>query len=131
MGKCKNILLITLLFTMSGCTIVPSISNNISSINTSSSNVSSTSSSTSSSNTSSISSSTIVTDSSTNNSTNSSITSATPNTLTLDIYASNDIHGRVSENSGYNEPGIAKLTSYLQEKKASNPEGYIYLNSGD
>ena len=131
MGKCKNILLITLLFTMSGCTIVPSISNNISSINTSSSNVSSTSSSTSSSYTSSISSSTIVTDSSTNNSTNSSITSATPNTLTLDIYASNDIHGRVSENSGYNEPGIAKLTSYLQEKKASNPEGYIYLNSGD
>ena len=52
-------------------------------------------------------------------------------TVVLDIYASNDIHGRVSENASINEPGIAKLSTYLSERKAENPDGYIYINSGD
>ena len=49
----------------------------------------------------------------------------------IDIYASNDIHGRVSENASENEPGIAKLATYLDNKKALNESGYIYINSGD
>ena len=54
-----------------------------------------------------------------------------PGTVILDIYATNDFHGRVSENSSQNEPGIAKLATYLDDRKEENPEGYIYINSGD
>ena len=62
---------------------------------------------------------------------NNTSTSFDNNEIILDIYASNDIHGRISENKTENEPGIAKLATYLNERKSENNDGYIYLNSGD
>lgn len=72
-----------------------------------------------------------------NNSSVSSISSTSTNndkkdeTKIIDIYATNDFHGRISENEEENEPGIAKLATYLNNRKKENEEGYIYLNSGD
>ena len=51
--------------------------------------------------------------------------------IILDIYATNDFHGRISENTSLNEPGISKLSTYLKNKKSLNKDGYIYINSGD
>ena len=51
--------------------------------------------------------------------------------IILDVYATNDFHGRISENSSLNEPGISKLSTYLKNKKSLNKDGYIYINSGD
>ena len=51
--------------------------------------------------------------------------------IILDFYATNDFHGRISENTSESEPGIAKLATYLKNKKNENKNGYIYLNSGD
>lgn len=49
----------------------------------------------------------------------------------IDFYASNDFHGRISEISSKNVPGISKLSTYLKNKKELNKEGFVYLNSGD
>lgn len=48
----------------------------------------------------------------------------------IDIYATNDLHGRISSGTSY-VPGIARLSTYLKQKKAENEEGFIYINSGD
>lgn len=61
----------------------------------------------------------------------SSSSTLKPSEMLLDIYSTNDFHGRVSENTSLYEPGIAKLATYLDDRKAENPEGYIYLNAGD
>ena len=37
--------------------------------------------------------------------------------VVIDIYAFNDLHGRISEND--NEPGISKLSSFLKNKNTS------------
>ena len=49
----------------------------------------------------------------------------------IEIYASNDVHGRISENVYENEPGISKLATFLKERKAENEDGFVYINSGD
>jgi len=51
--------------------------------------------------------------------------------IILDFYATNDFHGRISENASESEPGIAKLATYLKDRKSENEDGYVYLNSGD
>lgn len=48
----------------------------------------------------------------------------------IDIYATNDLHGRISSGTSY-VPGIARLSTYLKQKKAENQDGFIYINSGD
>ena len=48
----------------------------------------------------------------------------------IDIYATNDLHGRISSGTSY-VPGIARLSTYLKQKKAENEDGFIYINSGD
>ena len=50
--------------------------------------------------------------------------------VSIDIYAFNDVHGRVSENRSSSEPGISKLSSYLKSKKNEN-DNTIIINSGD
>ncbi len=49
----------------------------------------------------------------------------------IDLYATNDFHGRISEISSKSVPGISKLSTYLKNKKELNSEGFVYLNSGD
>ena len=49
----------------------------------------------------------------------------------IDIYAINDFHGRISYNYNENEPGIAKLATFLDTKKALNEDGYVFINAGD
>ena len=49
----------------------------------------------------------------------------------IDIYATNDVHGRVSLDTSSNEPGIARIATYLEQKKEANKEGFIHINSGD
>lgn len=48
----------------------------------------------------------------------------------IDIYATNDFHGRISSGSSY-VPGISKMSTYLKNQKALNSEGFVYINSGD
>lgn len=75
-------------------------------------------------------SSSIKTTSSDNSNKNSTIING-EETKIIDIYATNDFHGRISENSDIYEPGIAKLSTFLKEKKKENSDGFIYINSGD
>lgn len=51
--------------------------------------------------------------------------------IILDFYAINDFHGRISEREDENVPGIAKLATYLKDRKKENEDGYVFLNSGD
>ena len=48
---------------------------------------------------------------------------------TVDFYNFNDLHGSI-ELSG-NEPGIARISSYLKERKTANPGGYVFTSTGD
>ena len=50
---------------------------------------------------------------------------------TIDIYAVNDLHGRILEDKDDDVPGISKLASYLKEQKSKDEEGYVFINSGD
>ena len=50
-------------------------------------------------------------------------------TQTVDFYNINDLHGSI-ELSG-NEPGIAKISTYLKERKTANPGGYVFVSTGD
>ena len=49
----------------------------------------------------------------------------------IDIYSINDFHGRVSYNYSESEPGIAKLATFLDTKKALNEDGFVFINAGD
>lgn len=49
---------------------------------------------------------------------------------TIEIYAFNDFHGRISENIYENEPGISKLASYLEKQREISDE-VVVINSGD
>ncbi len=59
-----------------------------------------------------------------------SISSIEDNTFDLDFYAINDLHGRITSSS-YREPGISKIKTHLDNLKAKNEDGFIFLNSGD
>ena len=128
MKKSKLMVLSFLLLVNTGCNakITSSIISNINS-NSSSSNYSSVSSSSTSI---SSSSSSIV------SSETSTITSSSNNSeekveeKTIEIYAFNDFHGRISENKYENEPGISKLASYLDNERKIKDE-VVVINSGD
>lgn len=47
----------------------------------------------------------------------------------IDFYNINDLHGSIEKSS--NEPGIAKISTYLANKKSYNPKGYVITSSGD
>lgn len=49
----------------------------------------------------------------------------------LDFYSINDFHGRISENQIENEPGISKMSSYLNDLKSKNEDGFVFLCAGD
>lgn len=49
----------------------------------------------------------------------------------IDLYAINDFHGHIQENTSNFEPGLARLQTYLKYEKAKNPDGFVFLSSGD
>ena len=52
--------------------------------------------------------------------------------VTLDIFSTNDYHGRVSRTSSYPyEGGIARFSTYLKNRMAENLDGSIFVNAGD
>ncbi len=50
-------------------------------------------------------------------------------TKELDFYNLNDTHGAIENTS--EEPGIAKIATYLKNKKDANPNSYVLTSSGD
>lgn len=50
-------------------------------------------------------------------------------TKRLDFYNLNDTHGAVTESS--QEPGLAKLSTYIKGKMNENPNGSVFTSSGD
>ena len=50
--------------------------------------------------------------------------------IVVDIYAFNDLHGRISEDNKESEPGISKISTFLKNQKVKN-ENTIIINSGD
>ena len=129
MKKSKLIVLSFLLLVNTGCdfnftsSIISNINSNVSS--SSYSSVSSSSTSISSSSSSIISSKTsTITSSISNNS------EEKEEEKTIEIYAFNDFHGRISENRSANEPGISKLASYLDNQRKIKDE-VVVINSGD
>ena len=50
-------------------------------------------------------------------------------TKRLDFYSLNDTHGSVNESGS--EPGLAKLSTYIKNKFATNPSGSVFTSSGD
>lgn len=48
---------------------------------------------------------------------------------TLNFYGINDFHGAIIETS--KEPGIFKLSTYMKDRFAENPNGSVFLNAGD
>ena len=129
MKKSKLIVLSFLLLVNTGCdfnftsSIISNINSNVSS--SSYSSVSSSSTSISSSSSSIISSKTsTITSSISNNS------EEKDEEKTIEIYAFNDFHGRISENRSANEPGISKLASYLDNQRKIKDE-VVVINSGD
>ena len=53
------------------------------------------------------------------------------NPNTLDFYAINDFHGHLQENINNHEPGLARIKTYLNYEKQKNPDGFVFLSSGD
>ena len=49
-------------------------------------------------------------------------------TVTVDLYAVNDLHGKLLDNSS--QPGVDELTSFLRSARAENPNT-VLLSSGD
>lgn len=50
----------------------------------------------------------------------------------LDFYSLNDFHGATEyDNESSYEPGIKKLSTYLNNAKATNPNGFVLTSSGD
>ncbi len=56
-----------------------------------------------------------------------------PGSGVIDLFCVNDFHGRVSkyQSGSYYEGGIARLSTYLNNKKNLNPTGSVFLNAGD
>ncbi len=66
-----------------------------------------------------------------NTSESTSYASSTTKKVYLDFYSINDFHGRISENQDENEPGISKISSYLNDLKSKNEDGFVFLCAGD
>lgn len=49
--------------------------------------------------------------------------------VVISMYGLNDLHGAIFEENG--EPGLAKISSYIKEKRAQNKEGTLVFSSGD
>lgn len=49
----------------------------------------------------------------------------------LDFWVINDYHGRIVANESLNEPGLAKLATFLHYKEAENYGNFVFLSSGD
>ncbi|MDD2681825.1 MAG: bifunctional UDP-sugar hydrolase/5'-nucleotidase [Bacilli bacterium] len=47
----------------------------------------------------------------------------------ISMYSLNDLHGAIFEENG--EPGIAKISTYIKDKRAKNEEGTLVFSSGD
>ena len=47
----------------------------------------------------------------------------------IDFYNLNDLHGAIESSSS--EPGIARISTYLAQKRDLNPDGYVITSSGD
>lgn len=50
---------------------------------------------------------------------------------TINLLAINDFHGAINYDESVNEPGLAKVATYLKGKKAADPEHTVILSSGD
>jgi len=61
----------------------------------------------------------------------SSGTRPTSGTETINFYAINDFHGAISYDAYFGEPGLARVSSYLKDKKDDAPENTVILSSGD
>ncbi len=55
----------------------------------------------------------------------------TSGTETVNLYAINDFHGAISQDSYFGEPGLAKIASYLKAKRNLDPYNTVILSSGD
>lgn len=69
------------------------------------------------------------TDSNSSSNTDTDIIRPISGTEVVDFYAVNDFHGAIIENG--DEPGLAKMATYLKEKKEKNPEHTVLISSGD
>jgi 2',3'-cyclic-nucleotide 2'-phosphodiesterase (5'-nucleotidase family) len=49
----------------------------------------------------------------------------------IDVYSMNDFHGAVAENFNNNEPGLARIGTFFEDKKIANPDRTTILSSGD
>ncbi len=70
-------------------------------------------------------------DSSSDSSSNTGSDRPTSGTEVVDFYAINDFHGAISADSYFGEPGLARVATYLTDKKAANPDNTIIISSGD
>ncbi|MDY0345190.1 MAG: bifunctional UDP-sugar hydrolase/5'-nucleotidase [Bacilli bacterium] len=64
-------------------------------------------------------------------SSNTSSDRPTSGTEIVDFYAVNDFHGAISFNSYFDEPGLARVATYLKDKKDDNPDNAVIISSGD
>jgi 2',3'-cyclic-nucleotide 2'-phosphodiesterase (5'-nucleotidase family) len=55
----------------------------------------------------------------------------TSGTELINFYAVNDVHGAVSRDMSVNEPGLARIATYLKDKKDDDPQNTVILASGD
>lgn len=69
------------------------------------------------------------TDTTSTSDTDSDIIRPTSGEEIIDLYAVNDFHGAILENG--DEPGLAKMATYLKNKKQENPDYTVLLSSGD
>ncbi len=49
--------------------------------------------------------------------------------VAISMYGLNDLHGAIFEENG--EPGLAKISTYIKEKKELNKEGTLIFSAGD
>ena len=61
----------------------------------------------------------------------SSESSASETVVMIDVFSMNDFHGAIAENFGLNEPGLARIGTFFEDKQASNPERIAILSAGD
>ena len=52
-------------------------------------------------------------------------------TKKLDFYNLNDFHGAVDYNEAAGEAGMVKISSYINQKRLQNPNGFVFTTSGD
>jgi len=55
----------------------------------------------------------------------------TSGTEVVDFYAINDFHGAISPDAYFGEPGLARVATYLKDKKDDKPDNTVIISSGD